>query len=565
MKKILLFLTLAFVFLPLPALAEKVDSFISDITVREDGSFDVVETIVYDFEDEYRHGIFRFIPTKHPKESDKWFKERVIDIEISLVSLDNMPVPYEVTRNLSELEVKIGDPDISITGPHTYTISYQVRGGLHYYDNGEVDLYWNATGNGWTVPMEAVLVNVHDSDGIILENARCYFGAEGSTNECAVVTSSEGVTVGSVSLAPGEGITVAQALDPDQTETLIVEEWSLWPVWLIGALLWFMWLGRFLYRYAYEYKSGASVIAQYEPYDDLKPMYTGVLFDGRVDPRDITAGIIKLAEQGFFKIKHIGRKVFFFIETDDYEITLLRSYNELKTEFEKTLFSLIFDPGAAPGDSLVLSELVKDMQKQVANHKLITALKAAAEADLVKQGFFEYKWRLPGKIAVYLAGFLLVAIGFMFLIGADLVVPIVISVVVFIISTIALALVYRRRTKKGHQALDHLKGFKEFLSVTDKDRFKFHNAPKKSPEQFMAYLPYAIAFGVEKEWAEAFKDMTLPKPDWYDGNGHAFNAVYLSQSLGTFGSSMSTATGTSASSGGGSSGGGAGGGGGGSW
>lgn len=563
MKKILLILTL--VLLPFPALAEKVDSFTSDITVLKDGSFEVVETIVYDFEDEYRHGIFRFIPTKHAEESDKWFKERAIDIEVSLVSIDNIPVPFEITKDLGEIEVKIGDPDVSITGPHTYTISYRVRGALYYYENGEVDLYWNATGNKWTVPMETVRVNVHDPDGIFLQNSHCYSGVEGSTNECAVATSTEGVSFGSVSLAPGEGITVAQALDPDQTETLIVEEWSLWPIWLIGASLWFLWLGRFLYRYANEHKTGASVIAEYEPYEDLEPMYTGVLFDGRVDPHDITAGIVKLAEQGFFKIKHIGRKVFFFIETDDYEITLLRPYSELKTEFDKTLFSLIFDASANPGATVVLSELVKDLTKQAANHKLITALKAAAEADLVKQGYFEYKWRLPGKIVAYLAGALLAALALMFLIGADLLMPIVISVAVLTISTIALLFVYRRRTKKGHQALDHLKGFKEFLSVTDKDRFKFHNAPQKSPEQFMAYLPYAIAFGVEKEWAEAFKDISLPEPDWYDGNGHAFNAVYLSQSLGTFGSSMSSATGASASSGGGSSGGGAGGGGGGSW
>ncbi len=563
MKKILLILTL--VLLPFPALAEKVDSFTSDITVLKDGSFEVVETIVYDFEDEYRHGIFRFIPTKHAEESDKWFKERAIDIEVSLVSIDNIPVPFEITKDLGEIEVKIGDPDVSITGPHTYTISYRVRGALYYYENGEVDLYWNATGNKWTVPMETVRVNVHDPDGIFLQNSHCYSGVEGSTNECAVATSTEGVSFGSVSLAPGEGITVAQALDPDQTETLIVEEWSLWPIWLIGASLWFLWLGRFLYRYANEHKTGASVIAEYEPYEDLEPMYTGVLFDGRVDPHDITAGIVKLAEQGFFKIKHIGRKVFFFIETDDYEITLLRPYSELKTEFDKTLFSLIFDASANPGAAVVLSQLVKDLTKQAANHKLITALKAAAEADLVKQGYFEYKWRLPGKIVAYLAGALLAALALMFLIGADLLMPIVISVAVLTISTIALLFVYRRRTKKGHQALDHLKGFKEFLSVTDRDRFKFHNAPQKSPEQFMAYLPYAIAFGVEKEWAEAFKDISLPEPDWYDGNGHAFNAVYLSQSLGTFGSSMSSATGASASSGGGSSGGGAGGGGGGSW
>lgn len=265
MKKILLFLTLALVLLPNAALAEKIDSFTSEITLGSDGAFDVVETIVYDFEDEYRHGIFRYIPTLHPEGSDKWFRERVIDIEILLVSIDNMEVPFEVTQNLGELEVKIGDPDISITGPHTYTISYRVRGALYYYDTGAVDLYWNATGNGWTVPMETVFVNVHDSDGIILENARCYFGAEGSTNECAVAISSEGVTIGNVSLAPGEGITVAQALDPQLVDTLIIEKWSLWPVWLLGALAWFLWLGWFLYRYAREYKTGASVIAQYEP------------------------------------------------------------------------------------------------------------------------------------------------------------------------------------------------------------------------------------------------------------------------------------------------------------
>lgn len=565
MKKIILFFTLALMFLPSAALAEKIDSFVSDITVAEDGSFTVVETIVYDFEDEYRHGIFRFLPTRHPEASDAWFKDRVIDIEILLVSIDNMEVPFLVTENMGEMEMKIGDPDISISGPHTYTISYKVRGALYYYDNGTVDLYWNATGNKWEVPMEKVSVSVTGAEEIFLEDASCYMGESGSTDECPVSSSSTVATFGEVSLAPGEGITIAKALNPDRVETLIVEKWSLWPVWLVGALLWFLWLGQFLYRYSLQYKTGASIIAEYEPYEGFEPMYTGVLFDGRVDPRDITAGIVKLAEQGFFKIKHIGRKVFFFIETDDYEITLTRPYNDLKTEFEKTLFTLIFDESATAGTSVILSELVKDVSRQTANHKMITALKSAIEADLIKRGFFEYKWRLPAKILMYLAGGLGTGLIVMFLLGADLVLPIVISVVVLIISSVSLAFVYRRRTRKGYEALDYLKGFKEFLSVTDRDRFKFHNAPQKSPEQFMEFLPYAIAFGVEKEWAEAFKDVSIPQPEWYEGNGTAFNAAHLSTSLGTFGNSMSSATGTSASSGGGSSGGGAGGGGGGSW
>ena len=126
-----------------------------------------------------------------------------------------------------------------------------------------------------------------------------------------------------------------------------------------------------------------------------------------------------------------------------------------------------------------------------------------------------------------------------------------------------------RRTHKGYEALDHLKGFKTFLSVTEKERYIFHNAPEKNAEQFMEYLPYAIAFGVEKEWSKTFESLTIQNPDWYDGGAgtHTFNALALSNSLGGFSTAFASSSGTggSASSGGGSSGGGSGGGGGGSW
>jgi uncharacterized membrane protein len=112
--------------------------------------------------------------------------------------------------------------------------------------------------------------------------------------------------------------------------------------------------------------------------------------------------------------------------------------------------------------------------------------------------------------------------------------------------------------------LNHLKGFKEFMSVTDKERFDFHNAPEKSPEQFMAFLPYAIALGVEKKWTKLFDDIQMEPPSWYSSVGTAtvFNAAVFSSELGAFTGAFSTSSG---SSGGGSAGGGSGGGGGGSW
>ena len=564
MKKLLILAM--FFLLPLQVTAEEIRSLVSDITLKSDGSFTVTETIVYDFEGQQRHGIFRVIPTGHFQKGDGLFRERQIEIDITSVTINSEPVPYEVSSEFKELKVKIGDPNKTISGVHEYAINYEVRGALSYYDSGEVDLYWNAIGNVWQVPIRSALVKVFDPAGMAASEASCYFGPDGSNDECEIVVLQDVTEFGPVSLSPGEGLTIAQAIDPSMVERLIIERMSLWLLWLVGALAWFVGLTWFLYRYYVHHKTGASIIAQYEPYEGFKPMYTGLLFDGRIDPHDITAGIVYLAEQGFFKITRIGRKKFFLIEVDDYEITLRRPYDEVETDFQKQIFTLLFTQDAAVGSVIVLSKLAKDTAKQIENFKTLTALRKAAEADLVAQGFFEYHWQKLGKIALGLAFWIVSLLILTAYVGAEIFVPIIIAAATLIISLIAMAFVYRRRTRKGYEALDYLKGFKEFLSVTDKERFKFHNAPTKSPEQFMAYLPYAIAFGVEKEWAEVFKDISIPAPDWYDGNGSAFSAVYLSQSLGTFGTTVASASGAStASSGGGSAGGGAGGGGGGSW
>ncbi len=564
MKKLLVLL--AIVFFPAWVNAEEINSFVSDITLGSDGTFVVSETIIYDFGDVERHGIFRLIPTDHFQDTNKWFYDRLIEVDVIAVKLDSQLVPFEENHKLNEIEVKIGDPDLTISGVHTYVIEYSVRGGLSYYESGEVDIYWNATGDRWEVPISNAIVRVYDPEGITLSESSCYFGRTGSNEGCAYSLRDESVEFGPVNLVPGEGLTIAVALDPAAVERLILERASLWLPWLILAVLWFLGLGWFSYRYYIQHRTGASIIAQYEPYEAFKPMYTGVLFDGRVDPRDITAGIIYLAEQGFFKIKRIDRIKFLFIEIDDYEIELQRLYGELENDFQKKIFTLLFSQDADVGTVVRLSELSKNTAKQKENHKIVNELKAAAESDLVAQGFFEYRWKKLIFVGLGLIGVLVVLLGITALLGAALVIPVVIAAVMLLDTIILLSVVHRRRTKKGYQASDYLLGFKQFLTVTDEERFKFHNAPKKSPEQFMEYLPYAVAFGVEKEWASVFKDITIPEPDWYEGQGASFNAIYLSQSLGTFGTAVTSATASApASSGGGSSGGGSGGGGGGSW
>ena len=67
------------------------------------------------------------------------------------------------------------------------------------------------------------------------------------------------------------------------------------------------------------------------------------------------------------------------------------------------------------------------------------------------------------------------------------------------------------------------------MERVDKERFE---RVVKTPEMFERYLPYAMALGVEKKWARAFKDIYIEPPTWYAGsNMHAFNASSFSGRL----------------------------------
>jgi len=550
--------------------AEIINSFTSEITPVSDGSMLVTETIVYDFGSADRHGIFRTLPTEHPQPASAWYKDRYIKYEITSVLRDDNSEPYVINREGSDMRVRIGDPDLTITGSHTYQITYKVTGALFTYETQPPEIYWNVTGDGWPVAINQASATIKDPNGLTGELRDCYVGRVGSEQRCQQILVDDGeVTFLATNLASGEGLTVAQSLQIGRTATPVLEKLNAWVVILPIVLTVILVLSMAIYHIKTRHKLAGPVIAQYKPFKRVLPMYTGVLMDGRLDPKDITAGIIYLAEQGFLKIKKTEQKVLYFFAVDDYEVTLVKDRSEAPTRFHYNLIDLLFK-FATPGMVTKLSELKEDTSHKRANHKLLTKLRKSIAEDLIERGFYEHIFSI--KQGVWLAAaalvFTVMTVGIVtYVTGAfELTVPFIFIEFIGII-VIASVLLYRRRTRLGYEALQHIKGFKEFLSVTGKERFKFHNSPSKSPEQFIEYLPYAVALGVEEEWAEVFEDITIPEPEWYQSNTDisTFNATALTQDLGAFSTAFASSSGASGSSGSGSSGGGAGGGGGGSW
>ncbi len=535
--------------------AESITNFTADYTILDSGEVSVVEIISYDFEGAERHGIFRTIKNKHPQTASVWYKKRTTELEVSSVTRDGKSEPYTVSKTGSGAEIKIGDLDRYVEGPQTYTISYTLKGALSYGDAG-AEFYYNVTGNGWEVPIALAVVRVRS--GALLSAYRCYQGESGATDPCTnSMKESDTVTFTANSINPGQGLTIATELDAAKVAYITNEQitWLLFGYAL--AVAWVTILGVAAWRFRRVHYTKRTVVAQYEPYKNYLPMYTGYLFDNLLDPRDITAGILYLAEQGFIKITRTEKKVLLIFPTTDYTVTLARPLSEIQSKFLTKVSELLFVNETAIGTEVSISALASARTK---NAERIMYLKRDLGEDLKEHGFLESTFaHVAKKTPLVLALALLVFGSFVFVLNG-----LILTLLIFGFTiAVGLILLIPRKTAIWFEAKNHTEGFKLFLSVTDKERFDFHNAPEKSPELFMQYLPYAVALGVEAKWAKVFEGITIPQPDWYEGgNIAAFSAGTLTSDLGAFSTALSTNSGVSGSSGGGSSGGG---GGGGSW
>jgi uncharacterized membrane protein YgcG len=151
------------------------------------------------------------------------------------------------------------------------------------------------------------------------------------------------------------------------------------------------------------------------------------------------------------------------------------------------------------------------------------------------------------------------------------------------IAILSAGLLARRRplTAKGAELKEHLDGLREFIRVAEADRLQMLQSVSGAErittsdttaivKIYEKLLPFAVIFGLEKEWAqEIAKYYDTNPPDWYSGST-GFHVAAFSAGLASLSSSVSTSySGSSGSSssggggGGGSSGGGGGGGGGG--
>ncbi len=581
---------------------ERIVHFDALLQVQTDASVRVIETIQYDFGPNTRHGIYRDIPDTFTDAQGSKHSLSLSDIWVTDEAGRSLPV--QISSQSDDLRIQMGDPDVTVGGRHTYVLSYVAHNAISFLPDRD-ELYWSVTGNKWDVPIEVVTSQVLLVWGDPLLqgfyrrdlHTACYRGVYGDTTPCdeielipsvteenAVGTTSSDliqmIEFSSTGLTSYQGVTIAVGF-PKGVVSETVEPSFESDIYILTALVFLIPCALGFFAFWTWFKKGrdprgrGTIIPEYAPPGDLSALESATILYGRIRPRDISSGIIELAVKGAITIEEVERKVLFFFPKKDYRLrqtTHTVSLSDIQRDFLVTIF---YSAKRGEDGDILISEIEANTFFGAFNED-----KRKIGYLLMMSGYFTrnpYRpygwWNSPygiiGVMLLILLGERMAAVVSVFS-GADWIYW------GWLISlSISLCILYffdyflTQKTEKGALARDALLGLKKYITVAEKDRIEFHNAPAKTPELFEKLLPYAMVFGVTKIWTKEFEGMMRQPPSWYTSPGGDWNMEAFSSHMNTFSGVFATAS-TPQSSGAGSgwggfSGGGGGGGGGGSW
>jgi uncharacterized membrane protein YgcG len=553
-----------------------INKFHSDISVNEDSSFTVKETINVEFH-KLKHGIYREIPFKYTDERGSTIKTPLEVLSVTDELGKNWKYKSKKTGNV--INIRIGDPKRYVEGYQTYVITYEVENAILFFNDHD-ELFWNVTGNYWWAPIKEVSANVTLATKKKSENlwAACYTGIYGSRESICGFETFDNTAEFFIkkSLKTKEGFTIAFGWDKGLVSPPSSWKRFLWAVNIRENWVFLLPFFSLIFMINLWSKKGRdpkvreAVTVMYEPpkYGDrpLTPAETGTLIDEKLDSRDITSTIIGLAVRGYIKIEETKTEGLIF-DTTDYYLSKIKEADENLSPFEIELMKSIFT-GSSPG------RMVSDMKNQFYTH--LELLKKTIYGELVRKKYFLISPEKVRKLYVT-AGLVVAAAGFFL---ASLLTPssIIKDAFVGILSALpvlAFSMVMPAKTRIGASTYMDILGFQEFMNRAEKDKLERMG----DKDLFSKFLPYAIALDVADNWAKAFEGIYQDPPKWYvtPGGFRTFSPYSFSHSINSATSSLATAMfssprgsgigggGGGGFGGGGFSGGGFGGGGGGSW
>src|SRR5437899_1388586 len=571
-----------------PGPSERILDYLSDITLEDDGSLQVTETImVISAGQQIRHGIFRDFPTTY---TDPYNNRYVVGFQVLSATCDAAPDQFRVQDQFNGKRIYLGNPATLVSpGRHVYTISYTTNRQLGFYKDHD-ELFWNVTGIGWDFPIDAASATVHlplniPPDKVTLSG---FTGSKGS-RESQLSSSIEDAAfqfTAQRSLSPHEGLSVllqwpkgyitpptfSQNLEfffRDNRGAVLLATGFL--VTLLYYLLAWSAVGRDPAR--------GVIMALYEPPANLSPSAMRYLMRMGYDNKTFAAAILDMAVRGFLKIME---------ESGSYRLTLTCKDNRDLTDDEKRIAADLFEGRnevllkqenhtLIKGAMVATQKWLKTAEEKtyfLTNSRylipailisLLVALSYFASLGFAGTlgGLFMALWLtiwtvavsalvlgalaawrevlrgghsalISGGRALFLTLFALPFLGGEIMGLFSLTNLTSLSFGIFLIATGLLHGVFvhlmKAPTFAGRRLMDQVEGFKMFLGSVDGDRLNRANPPQQTPQVFERFLPYALALDVEQDWANKFSGILSAAGTAPGSSGSAYTPSFYSGS-----------------------------------
>ena len=599
--------------------SEKIRNYEVTVQINRNGTLTVNEVIDYQFGEEPKHGIYRDIPLRSKRFG---FDVHKSFIKMNWIKRDGKDEEYTKNHFYEGIRYRIGSETELVNLYKTesiYELNYDIYNAVFEKD-GIYQVYYNAIGQFWNVPIEQASVIIRFPDGQKIkkneiEKLEVYTGSFGEKGEnYDILENDEEIHISTKELEAKNGLTFMLNLKTDKISPTLVDKLKIVylsnpAIIILPFLLLFLTIYSIVtWKFFGKDPQGKSVIPEFNLPKDISPMFAAYINGERDTVEILNAGIFTLLTKGFIVANRVNGEIKYNKESK----TVYTQETELAEEERMLLDALSSEKNDIFGSEKriynkanSIIEILKDKYHKIIyknNGSFLVPFYCAAPVFMIfifSQTNFEI-------FNIFIILYILITLGSFFhriwiTVSKKLLIGLVIIVILgvsfyqgiemfvfttyFVILFIVYAKLIGKYTNEGLRKKEYLKGMKMYIKTAEENQIRKFDNVKELIEYFNGILPFAVALGVKNEAIKLMKK-TIKIYNFdinesyinshthiYAYSNHSFtNAFSRSYSSGKskimsekFSSSKSGSGGGGFFSGGGFSGGGSGGGGGGSW
>ena len=599
--------------------SEKIRNYEVTVQINKNGTLTVNEVIDYQFGEAFKHGIYRDIPLRSKRFG---FDVHKSFIKMNWIKRDGKDEEYTKNHFYEGIRYRIGSETELVNLYKTesiYELNYDIYNAVFEKD-GIYQVYYNAIGQFWNVPIEQASVIIRFPDGQKIkkneiEKLEVYTGSYGEKGEnYDILENDEEIHISTKELEAKNGLTFMLNLKTDKISPTLVDKLKIVylsnpAIIILPFLLLFLTIYSIVtWKFFGKDPQGKSVIPEFNLPKDISPMFAAYINGERDTVEILNAGIFTLLTKGFIVANRVNGEIKYNKESK----TAYTQETELAEEERMLLDALSSEKNDIFGSEKriynkanSIIEILKDKYHKIIyknNGSFLVPFYCVAPVFMIfifSQTNFEiFNPFIILYILITLGSFfhrIWITVSKKLLIGLVIIVILGVSfyqgIEIFVFTTyfVILFIVYAKLigkyTNEGLRKKEYLKGMKMYIKTAEENQIRKFDNVKELIEYFNGILPFAVALGVKNEAIKLMKKtIKLYNFDINESyiNSHTHMYAYSNNSFTNifsrsyssgkskimsekFSSSKSGSGGGGFFSGGGFSGGGSGGGGGGSW